>query len=55
MRTVKIIKSLSKTKLVQGASKVITFHKNSIVNALVDLFPEVEFEKANFAWKEGIF
>eukprot|EP00026_Physarum_polycephalum_P001627 Phypoly_transcript_01629.p1 GENE.Phypoly_transcript_01629~~Phypoly_transcript_01629.p1 ORF type:complete len:1030 (-),score=139.53 Phypoly_transcript_01629:75-3164(-) len=38
-----------KILLVKGAKKVVSFHRDSVAQALEDLFPEIGFEKNQFA------
>lgn len=34
--------------MIQGAKNVLQFHKNSVVKALVSLFPDVSFDTTKF-------
>ena len=36
----------------KGATRVIHYHKHSVSQALVDLFPSIGLQKSNF-WRKG--
>jgi hypothetical protein len=39
--------------ILKGATSVMLHHKNSVAQALMDLFPNIKFEKSRFSY--GIF
>eukprot|EP00026_Physarum_polycephalum_P002429 Phypoly_transcript_02435.p1 GENE.Phypoly_transcript_02435~~Phypoly_transcript_02435.p1 ORF type:complete len:884 (+),score=75.70 Phypoly_transcript_02435:120-2771(+) len=40
---------------IKGAARVISYHKNSVIQALIDLFPNITFDRSKFQFRQNIW